>query len=102
MMPGDPAVQGLLPLLLAVAQTHGYLIVELDLGIGSERDGQPLRLLRSLRDHHSREGTPENRRIELAAVEIPRDRSSRGLLRVAVLMAVADRVVHEPVLEQPV
>src|ERR1700730_9235147 len=97
MMPGDPVVQGLLPLLLAVAQAHGYFIVELDLGIGFERDGPPLRVLRPLLDQHSGERTPEDGCIELAVVQIPRDGARGRLLRVAVLMAVADRVVHESV-----
>src|SRR6202045_4727971 len=89
MVPGDPAVQGLLPLLLAVTQTHGYLIVELDLGIGFERDGPPLRVLRSLLDQHSGDRAPEDGCIESAVVKIPLDGTRRGLLRVAVLMAVA-------------
>src|ERR1700730_12666389 len=102
MMPGDPAVQGLLPLLLAVTQTHGYFIIELDLGIGLERDGAPLRGLGSLLHQHSGDRTPEDGRIELAVVKLSLDGARRGLLGVAVLMAVADRVVHQPVLEQPV
>src|SRR5882757_2562505 len=102
MMPGDPAVQGLLPLLLAVAQTHGYFIIELDLRIGFERDGPPLRVLRPLLDQHSGDRTPEHSRVDFAVGEIALDGARRGLLSVAVLMAVADRVVHQPVFEQPV
>src|ERR1700692_668905 len=101
-MRGNPSVEGVFPLLLAIAQAHGYFVVELDLGIGSERYGAPLRLFGTLFDQHSRDRTPQDGRIDFAGGKITLDGPCGRLVDVAILMTIADRVVHQSVFQQPI
>src|SRR5690606_6767621 len=103
--PGAVALEQLLdpclPFALPETHAHADAVVELDVRLGRKRYDHELGRLHPAREVAGN-GAPDNGGVDLALGQIELDDLAGVLLGVARLPLIGDRLIVQPVLEQPV